>query len=261
MKTSIYWFSGTGNSLWIAKQLAAHLQADLVPIATTATEKPVTAQGDAVGIIFPVYMFGTPLIVNRFAARLRPAPGAYIFAVATYGGIPGAALEILDSTLRSNGTGLAGAFGIRMPGNYTPLYGAMSANRQEKMFMAAKKQTEAIAESVSRRETAHFGGVGHRLALPFFRALYRAGSPRVPGMDSGFLSTSRCNGCGICEKVCSQRNIRMENMRPAWLHHCEQCMACLQWCPEEAIELGKATVGRKRYRCPDSRASDFFLNR
>ncbi|MBN1673737.1 MAG: hypothetical protein JXR37_22005 [Kiritimatiellae bacterium] len=48
------------------------------------------------------------------------------------------------------------------------------------------------------------------------------------------------------------------NEKPSWLHRCEQCLACLHWCPQEAIQVGKKTVGRARYHHPDVRARDLM---
>jgi len=59
--------------------------------------------------------------------------------------------------------------------------------------------------------------------------------------------------------VCPVGNIRMENKKPVWQHKCEQCLACLHWCPEEAIQCGRRTEGRKRYRNPEVNVKDFML--
>jgi len=43
----------------------------------------------------------------------------------------------------------------------------------------------------------------------------------------------------------------MINEKPSWLHRCEQCLACLQWCPQEAIQYGEKTVKYPRYHHPE----------
>jgi MinD superfamily P-loop ATPase len=78
-------------------------------------------------------------------------------------------------------------------------------------------------------------------------------------MDSKFFADPKCDGCGVCARVCPAHNIEMKEGKPSWLHKCEQCMACLQWCPKEAIQYGQSTSKRKRYRHPGVNASDFLL--
>jgi len=70
-------------------------------------------------------------------------------------------------------------------------------------------------------------------------------------MDREFVVGEHCNGCGICQEICPAENIHMLQKRPEWLHHCEQCLACLQWCPNTAIQYGKKTINYDRYHHPE----------
>lgn len=79
----------------------------------------------------------------------------------------------------------------------------------------------------------------------------------VPLMDKNFKCDERCNGCGICEKICPVKNIKMLKLMPSWEHHCEQCFACLQWCPQSSIQFGIKTEG-ERYHHPDIKLSDLL---
>ena len=105
MKTVIYYFTGTGNSLAAARKIAAALgDTELVPIASLAgTHGEIAPGAERVGIAFPVYFAGLPAMVASFAARLRPGQARYVFAVATYGGSGAAsALLQLDGILRQH---------------------------------------------------------------------------------------------------------------------------------------------------------------
>lgn len=79
-------------------------------------------------------------------------------------------------------------------------------------------------------------------------------------MEHGFWCNKQCNGCGICSKVCPIKNIMMVEGRPMWQHHCEQCFACLQWCPKEAVQFRKGTAYGKRYHHPKVKLSDMLSN-
>jgi len=103
MKTVIYYFSATGNSLIIANDLARELgDTDVVAMAK-ALDKPINTPYDRVGIVFPVYMFGLPLVVARFLRNLKVQNDTYVFAVANFGGLPGRALMLTRNILKERG--------------------------------------------------------------------------------------------------------------------------------------------------------------
>jgi MinD superfamily P-loop ATPase len=89
--------------------------------------------------------------------------------------------------------------------------------------------------------------------------MYRRAAPKIPGLDKQFSIDPNCNGCGVCEQVCPVGNIKMSERRPLWQHHCEQCFACLHWCPMKSIQHGKHTAGRARYHHPEVRIKDMIV--
>lgn len=254
--TTIYCFTATGNSLKVARDIADDLaDAELVSIPQLSDEtiRPAT---ERVGMVFPTYFGGLPLIVRRFIERLE-TPG-YVFAVTTCGGFPGASLKQVEKLLRARGISLAAGFAVNMPGNYTRLYGANSPKRQRKYFAAEAPAVERIAGIVRGRWRAKIEA-SFCLARWAFGILYHCYfAPRAHRQDGLFYADDKCNSCGVCTRVCPVGDIELEDGRPRWLGRCEQCYACLQWCPEEAIQANKRTPGRRRYRHPDIALDDII---
>lgn len=126
MKTIIYYFTGTGNSLAAAKKIAAALgDCELVPIALLQkTTGEIIPQADRVGIVCPVYFSGLPVMVSEFAERLDLSRSHYIFSIVTFGGSgASSALRQLDGILRKRqNRGLDAGFMVKMPGNYVLMY-------------------------------------------------------------------------------------------------------------------------------------------
>lgn len=261
MKTVIYFFSATGNSLVVARDLAQELgDTEVLPL-TKALVAGNADTYDAVGVVFPVYMFGLPLIVADFLKNIRVKPGAYVFSVATLGGLPGRALSLSREILKARGITLAAGFCVRMPGNYTPLYGAPDNAQQEQLFVREKSRVKEIVACVRELKSNIIEEKPFLINFLLYKLLYRSGSRRIPRADQGFWLTEACDKHGICEKVCPVANIKLVDGRPQWLHHCQHCMACLQWCPVEAIQYKKSTAGRKRYHHPRVSAEDIMSQR
>jgi ferredoxin len=256
MKIKLLYFSGTGNSLKVARDLASEFEdADVISIPA-AIKGGVDLSADKLGIIFPVYMWGMPLIVKRFIDQLEISDETYYFAVATFGGSQGGTIKQVEKAFKARGGELSSGFGVKMPGNYTPMYGAIAEEKQEKMFLVESGKIQEIAETIKEEKKSYFETGNILFNVIGTRILYNMMSSNIPKMAKDFWVDENCNSCGICEKVCPVDNIELIDGKPVWGDHCEQCLACLQWCPQEAIQLGKKTPGRKRYHHPDVKSED-----
>ncbi|MDD5258391.1 MAG: EFR1 family ferrodoxin [bacterium] len=259
MKTLLYYFTGTGNTLKIAKDLAAQLgDTEIIPIAKVIDQPSITPSADRVGIVFPVYIWGPPLIVANFARKLQVPAATYVFGITNYGGFPAGTLLMLKDLLATNKIDLSAGFGIKMPGNYTPMYGAKSTAEQQKHFAREAAAIKEIAEIVKANKSVPISANNALVNSLFSSFIYKHGSLKIPEGDKAFWVDEKCNSCGVCEKVCPVKNIKMSDGKPVWLHHCEQCVGCLQWCPQEAIQAGKKTAVRKRYHHPDITEQDMI---
>ena len=264
-KTEIYYVSGTGNSLVIAQRIAERLEGEAMPIASFVDRERIVSDASVIGITFPVYYADLPNIVRRFAERLDAEDGTYVFAVATYGGAAGASLDTLDRILRLRGRPLLAGFGVHMPQNAFHKWWEI----KRWVYRLAERRTRFVVRSViARRRGMHYANLPLQVVLSAFHGWLRrmtalhleevAGIPSPSGLDveglipltdRAFSVNDRCTGCGICAQVCPAANIEIVDERPAWLGHCENCLACVNWCPQDAIR-GGIVRDAYRYRHP-----------
>jgi len=249
MKTRLYVYTGTGNSLWVARQLAPDLKKATIEFMPYP-QKAFKSQADVVGIIFPVHIWGLPSRVIRFVNHLKVKPETFLFAVAVNAGQPAATLLQLQRLMATRKLLLSLGYSIALPSNYIPWGGPGPMDVQQKRFKEAREKIRAIAGPVLRRERKKVerGSLWQNILFSLF---YKLSFRQVPQMDKKFWADDKCNSCGICSKVCPAANIEMIKGKPAWLHCCEQCLACLQWCPQEAIQYGEKTVRYQRYHHPE----------
>lgn len=259
MKSIIYYFSGTGNSLAIAKDLALELgSTEVLSLSKQSGQTQLSQDVDFVGLVYPVYALGPPLMVVDFLSRLKLSENTYLFAIANYASVQGAGISKIRRIAKRYGLNLRSAFGVVMPGNYTPFYGAWPEARQKKAFEKEKAQVKRIALILKEPKTGIFD-------LGFFLVRWLLWEPiaffsaaMTPGEDKNFWVTNKCNGCRVCKQVCPVSNIEIEEQKPKWQHRCQQCFACFHWCPKEAIQCGKKTIKRARYRHPEAKLEDFI---
>jgi ferredoxin len=257
MDTTIFFYTGTGNSLWTARKLAEKSGiAELIPLALTG-HGPIRTDTQRIGIAFPVHIWGLPQPVIDFVRRLENDSKKYYFALAVNAGQVAASLLQLNRLLAEKGLPLHGGFSIYLPSNYIPWGGAIAEEKQQKLFKNTLDKINVIAETILACVTKppeH----GPRWQNIFLSALYHLSFSRVAGMDKSFWSDEKCTGCGICKKICPAGNIILSSKKPVWQHRCDQCFACLQWCPEEAIQYGKTTRAKKRYHHPEISLCDML---
>lgn len=86
MSTQLFYFSGTGNSLELARDIARNLDDTELVSITTVTAETIDINADVVGFMFPVYAWGVPRIMVDFIKRLKFKGNEYVFAAVTCGG-------------------------------------------------------------------------------------------------------------------------------------------------------------------------------
>jgi ferredoxin len=199
-----------------------------------------------------------PGIVDRFIAKLANLQSKYIFAIVTVGGIPGGILDRLSEAISRRGGILAAGFVVRMPANYIHDAGAPPLFLQKYMFRRWEKKVDKIADYVLKGKSGRMEKSNALMTLLFSKSIeskYLRGALN-PDIDGNFWTDDKCNGCGICARVCPVGNIELVDGRPVWQHRCEKCLACIQWCTKEAIQFKDITLKRRRYHHPDVKLSD-----
>ena len=288
--TEIYYFSGTGNSLIIAKKLSVLFKGKYTSIPSIINMERITSSADTIGIVFPVYNHLYPYIVERFVNKLDGFEKKYIFAVCNFGGAAGLSLLKFKKILSESNLLLKGGFGIKMPYNYIfPSFKIKGFFRsfklnpptdkvQKELFEECENRIYEIYEYVKEKKEGDIekDSVFIENALDFLNlrnTIQKKSWLKISGykgktdlsmlravqlFDYGFHVDENCIGCETCRKICPVNNIQMKDKKPIWLHNCEQCFACLQWCPQNSIQFRDGTRSGKRYHHPEVKLSDMM---
>ena len=258
MKTILYYFTGTGNSLAVARAIAERLpETELVPIPMLLLKgETVRVPKDTnIGIVYPLYAMGLPNIVIRFFGILDLSDAGYVFSVVTEGGRYGSPTKQIAALAKQSGHDLDAAWWIQMPDNYIPLSAPPAKTEQKTIREDALRKVAVLVEAVQERRPRHIDltATGKLLRT----VMYKPFMKKIPAFGKKFVVSSNCNGCMVCVDVCPVNNIQvLPKGKKEWLNHCEGCLACLQFCPVEAISCGGKTDERPRYHHPNITAAD-----
>ncbi|RXA14366.1 ferredoxin [Methanosarcina sp. MSH10X1] len=243
-EVEIYYFSGTGNSLYVAKELQKRIpKADLIPVVSLLNKDVIETSGETVGFVFPIHFMTVPIPVKRFIKKLDLKSARYIFAVATRTGTQHIAFIEIEKILKKRGKSLNSSFTLNMGCNdprdkdYHPVTKGEIAELESEV----QKRLDSIKKIIinqenSREKDSEFipasSGLGRLVRLGMAYAEHN-------GAKNYFYADSRCMGCGKCEKVCLSGKIKMIDNKPVWQESvkCYFCYACLNYCPAKAVQI------------------------
>ena len=256
---NLYYFSGTGNSIAIIRELQTHLKdIELKPIARYLDNAEINDDSEVIGFIVPTYYMDIPDIVKDFTKKLSIKKDAFIFAVIHYGITPGRAFHSLNELLSENGAKLNAGFGIALPDNSIAL--KTPIRKQPEMHALMPQTVENISSMVLEKRSVPLPGsnssllgVKGKVGSFVLRKIFGTERKRV---------TSDCTHCGICERVCPVNNITVSDENVSFGDKCADCFACIHWCPEKAIRYGILKVNSKsHYTNPAVCAADIMAQK
>ena len=245
-KNIIFVFSGTGNSLKVAKEIAKNLTDCEIVSMGSSQQYDLIGGYETIGFVYPTYYRGEPRKVREFITRLnlQNNKAAYYYAVTTCGKYEGNALIHIKHLLKRKNITLHYAKMLDMFSNYVVAYDMRDTVKEE--TEQAEKDLLSIIQSIKAK-----GITKLPIIEPFQEIAYRLLIKFPPNMDKSYNVSDNCIKCGICKEVCPVNNIDLDKEgKPYFKHKCEQCVACIQFCPKKAINYKDKTQNRKRYTHP-----------
>lgn len=235
----VFYFTGTGNSLYIAKQI----EEDPVSIPQAMKQETMDLTAERIGIVAPIYGHEMPQMVKDFLKKAAFHTD-YFYILLTYGNRHGGAAELAKQYCDACGVTVNYINVIQMVDNWLPSF---DMNEQKAIDKHIPQQLMPILADLSAKKNAISPVTDTDRAA---HQQFLAGISRMPtdAWQHLLRVTDACIGCGICEKVCPSGSIWVEN--GAAVHHagnCQTCLACVHACPQKAIGL---TVPEKN---PDAR--------
>lgn len=240
-KRLIFYFTATGNSLFVAKQLSD----SPISIPQELKKDKLAYEADEIGFVFPDYAAAVPKIVQKFI-KTASFKAPYIFSVITFGNASVNVAEWWNDYATVSGVKNNYIQPILMVDNYLPVF---DMNQQ----MSIDKKTDENLAKIIEDITAHKDFIPVAEMGFFNKDMLKNMQEQHFSMTSErllVLKKDRCTQCLTCADVCPHLNFSVVNEELKIQGECEYCLACVQNCPEKALTLQRERNPEARYRHP-----------
>ena len=243
----VLYYSGTGNSKYIAKCIASALETDCLNLnERIKAEDTLSVQTEEnVILVTPTYAWRIPHIVSGWLGKAEVVGAKCIWFVMDCGSEIGNAAKYNRELAARKALTYMGTAQIVMPENYIALFSAPDKQEAKAIVENAKPAIRSIIDCI--RNGMEFPAPRNNLYDRFMSSAVNPIFYKKIVKADAFTVSDACIGCGKCVQLCPLNNIRLDKDKPVWGSNCTHCMACICYCPKEAIEYGKRSVGKPRY--------------
>lgn len=245
----IIYFSATGNTEFIAKEIAKRTNDECVNLLDKVKKQDYTPVSSAKPFVIcaPVYVCEIPRFMAKYLKKVSFTGSKDVYFILTSGGYCGPSGILLKKIFRKKKMVCHGHVEFKMPRNYVAsnAYPMLEKDKVEERIIESYAQLNKVASDILSGNS-----LSARKCTIFETALTLPINPiwcKLKLTAKAFHVEDKCIGCGKCEKLCPLNNIKMVDKKPVWNKTCTHCMACIANCPVEAIEYGKITPNKERY--------------
>lgn len=249
----VVYFTGTGNSRYCAKKIAESLNDELIN-AFDFIKSGMTAELKSAKpwvFVSPTYAWQIPHVFEKFIREGYFAVNTDAYFVMTCGEDIGNAGEKIKKLCEDMTFNFKGVLPIVMPENYTALFKTPEKEEAKRIIDAAEPIIEAGIEKIRSGES--FDEIAADSAAKCKSGIINRIFYKFIVKSKKFRVTNQCNGCGKCAKNCVLNNITIKYAKPVWGNECTHCMACINGCPQKAVEYGRRSKGKARYILEEKR--------
>ena len=243
----IFYFSGTGNSNYVAKRIADALGDEILNLndRIKASDTSSVETGDRIIIVTPTYAWRIPRVVRDWLRKTELRGAKQAWFVMTCGSEIGNADKYNRELCAEKAISCMGTAQIVMPENYIAMFSAPQADEARQIVAQAKPDIDRAIAAIQAGEC--FAPTRNNLYDRFMSGPVNPIFYKFFVKADAFTVSDTCIGCGQCAKRCPMNNVTLKDGKPSWGKNCTHCMACICYCPKEAIEYGKKSIGQPRY--------------
>lgn len=257
----LFYFSGTGNSKYIAELFCQKMGAKCYSIEETIDVGKLINSEEVIGFCYPIYGSRVPRNMRGFIQKYLPdLKGKKLIIFATQWLFSGDGARVLTDLFPKNHIEVIYAEHFNMPNNVSNLFflRQVSEQKMERKILKAEKKLDLVCQDIKLGKIKKRGFSGFSKFLGVLQgSLWQKESTSVDlvagSMEEKLAKSVRinqnCTRCGVCIKVCPVNNLKLENKIIQHNNDCVGCYRCVNMCPELAITVMLKSTPKWQYKC------------
>jgi ferredoxin len=256
-KLIVYYFTGTGNSLNVARWLsnvakADNIQTEIVNISLADRRNIEPPEpGSLILFVSPIHGFNYPPVMVHFIMRFPKANNSVVLMNTRAGmligklitpGLTGIAFYLSALLLKLKGYSVRAMLPVDLPSNWISVHPGLNEKTVKYLHEKNREKVYSFANTILSGKSSFKPLreiVQDLLIMPVAVLYYFIGRFIFA---KTYYASADCNNCNICIKECPVKGVIKVANRPYWTFNCESCMKCMSYCPKKAIETAHGSI-------------------
>ncbi len=252
----ILYFSGTGNTKYIAKTLSSKLNDECFDLKNILCEQPSSSfySSKPFVILSPIYAWGLPKDIINLIKKSIFLGSSNVYVIVTMGENYGRADKKIKKIILNKKMSYKGFYAITMPNNYFVGFKLNDYQTQLKIIRNSIKEIDYVFQKIKNndclicKDKIKTGGFMLRLMSSLINFFFNLGVNKI----NKFTVSNNCVKCLKCVNFCPMHNIAMEDDKIIFNKKCMSCLGCVSICPTNSIDINHKAKRNGVYHFPNN---------
>ncbi len=244
------YFSGTGNSKYIAKYFSKIMGCQHYSIEENVDFINLIRTNDKIAFCYPIYGSCVPLIMREFIMKYKSyLNGKKIIIFCTQLLFSGDGARVFTDLLKGISYTVIYAEHFNMPNNICNffLFPIASKEKIEKYIINVQHKVDKTCDNIKNGiiKKRGFNIFSKYLGLFCQRFYFHSFEEKA---KKDVKITVDCILCAKCIRICPMKNLKLINNRIEQNGNCMLCYRCVNMCPKKAITVFIHSKVKKQYK-------------
>ena len=253
------YFSGTGNTKYIAERFSHEMEAKCLSIEDEANFTDEIKNHDVITFCYPIYGSRIPRNIRKFVMKhMNDINGKKIIIFVTQALFSGDGARVFTDMFWDGSVEVIYAEHFLMPNNINnfPIFRKASEKTIRRYVSRADVKIQNVCRDIKngiikKRGFSRFSQFFGNLQGIFWQGNSKELEPSKKSMEERLKTrvkiNDNCTSCNLCVNICPVKNFKNEQNKIIPKGNCVACYRCINRCPEKAVLVWNKIIPKWQY--------------